>query len=121
MFGIVWGFITLCTLGAILKQKSDLFPVNQMKAVWQGLEAVYGWISVWLKCILTSFWRAVSAANIWIVWPGTREPCKPELEEWKTNEALRHYHRGNADESSVTVQTRTHIFHVSKKVPNGSK
>ncbi|TWW76444.1 hypothetical protein D4764_13G0011060 [Takifugu flavidus] len=82
-----------------------------MKAVRRGLEVVFGWISVWLKCSLTSLWRALSAADIWIVWPGTRGPCKSELEEWKTNEALRHYHRP-ADESSVTVQTRTHIFHV---------
>lgn len=38
-----------------------------------------------------------------------------ELEEWKTNEALCHYHRGDAAEARVTVQTTTHIFHVSKR------
>lgn len=88
-----------------------------MKAVRRGLEVVFGWISGWLKCILISLWRALSAANIWIASPGTRGPSKSELEEWKSNEALRHYHRGNADESSVAVQTRTHMFHVSKDVP----
>lgn len=51
------------------------------------------------------------AANIWRASPGTRGTCKAEL-EWKTNEALCHYHRGDAAESRVTVQTTTHIFYV---------
>lgn len=85
-----------------------------MKAVRGGLVVVFGWIPVWLKCSLMSLWRALSAANVWIASPGTRGPRKAELEDWKTNEALRHYHHGDATESSITVQTGTHIFHVSK-------
>lgn len=88
--------------------------VNQMKAVRRALE-VFEWIRMWLGCILTSFWRALLAANIWRTSPGTRGPCKAELEEWKTNQALCHYHCGDAAESTVAVQTATHRFHVSKR------
>lgn len=91
--------------------KANLFPVNQMKAARRGLEVAFGW----LKCSLMSLWRALWAANVWIASPDTREPRKAEFEDWKANEALRRYHHGDADESSITVQTRTHMFHVSKR------
>lgn len=73
---------------------------------------VYEWIRTWLECSLEDLWRALSTANNWIASPGTRGPARAEL-EWKTNEALRHYHHGDTDESRVAVQTGTHVFHVS--------
>lgn len=106
--------LTWWTPGAILKYRPNPFPTNQMKAVRRGLEVVFEWIRIWLGCSLMSLWRALLAANIWRASPGTRGPCKAEL-EWKTNEALCHYHRGDAAESRVTVQTTTHIFYVSKR------
>lgn len=99
--------------GVILKYRPNPFPVNQMNAVRRGLEAVLAWIRTWLKCSLTILWRALLATNTWRASPGTRGPCKAE--EWRTNEALRHYHHGNAAESRVTVQTTTQIFHVSNR------
>lgn len=101
--------------GAILRWRPNPVPVNQMKAVRRGLEVVCEWIRIWLGCSLRIFWRALSATNIWRTSPGTRGPCKAELEEWRTNEALRHYHRGDAADSRVAVQTTSHIFHVSKR------
>lgn len=106
--------LTWWTPGAILKRPNP-FPVNHMKAVRRGLEVVFECIRIWLGRSLLSLWRALSAANSWRASPCTRGPCKAEIEEWKTNEALCHFHHGDAAESKVTVQTTTHIFHVSKR------
>lgn len=84
-----------------------------MKAARRVLDVVFEWVWVWLGCGLMGLWRALSAANIWRASPGSSGQCKAEVEDWQTNEALRHYHHGDADESKIKVQTRSHIFHVS--------
>lgn len=96
--------------------KLNFFPLNQMKPFKRSFIIFYEWISLWLKYSLTRLWEVLSAVNRWLAPPHIADsgPCKADVEEWKTNEALREYHLEDPDESRVTVQTSTHAFHVSK-------
>lgn len=87
-----------------------------MKPFKHGVIIFYEWISLWLKYSLTRLWEVLSAVNSWLAPPHIADsgPCKADVEEWKTNEALREYHLEGPGESRVTVQTSTHAFHVSK-------
>lgn len=69
---------------------------------------------MWLKCV---FRQLLGALDNSLASPGItgRGPHQGVSEEWKTNEALRIYHLGDANQTKVTVQTSTHAFHVSIK------
>ncbi|KAM4554452.1 kelch repeat and BTB domain-containing protein 11 [Fundulus diaphanus] len=41
-----------------------------------------------------------------------RRSCHADSEAWRTDEALRRYHRGDENGAKVTIQTSTHAFHV---------
>ncbi len=88
-----------------------------MNPLRQCFMMLFEWISLWLKYGLTRLWGALPIVNNCIASPGItdRGSCKADSEEWKTNEALRTYHRGDGDETMVTVQTSTCAFHVSNK------
>ncbi|XP_036068349.1 kelch repeat and BTB domain-containing protein 11 [Oryzias melastigma] len=72
---------------------------------------IIGWIIMWLKCV---FRQLLGALDNSLASPGItgRGPHQGVSEEWKTNEALRTYHLGDANHTKVTVQTSTHAFHV---------
>lgn len=87
-----------------------------MNPLTQYLKVCFNWVRLWLQCCLVRLWGALPVVSKWIASPGITEKgtCKADSEEWKTNEALREYLLGDADETWVTVQTSTHEFHVSK-------
>uniref|UniRef100_UPI0037E9C8AE kelch-like protein 42 n=1 Tax=Semicossyphus pulcher TaxID=241346 RepID=UPI0037E9C8AE len=73
-----------------------------------------GWVTSWLKYCLTRFLGAFPTIENWVSPNGVTDKgtCKQASDEWKTNEALRTYHRGDKDETMVTVQTSAQAFHV---------
>lgn len=78
---------------------------------------LFHWTILWLKFALIRLWSSLPPITTWITSSGItdRGSCKPNSEEWKTNEAQCTYRCGGKDENMVTVQTSTHAFHVSNE------
>lgn len=96
--------------------------VSEMIPFMQYFVTVLAWFGIWLQFGLTRLWRAFPVVNNWTASPGIteRQSCQADSEEWKTNEALRRYDLGDESKTMVTIQTRTHAFHVSRKQSNSS-
>ncbi|XP_074533589.1 kelch repeat and BTB domain-containing protein 13 [Halichoeres trimaculatus] len=85
--------------------------MNPFRQCWTTL---FQWITFWLKCALIRLWGVLASLTTWVTPHGItdRGPCKPDSEEWKTDEAQCTYRCGGKDENMVTVQTSTHAFQV---------
>lgn len=86
-----------------------------MNPLGQHFMILLEWIGLRLSNILTRLWGAFPEVKSQIASPGITDTasCKADS-EWKTNEALRTYHPGDGEEITVTVQTSTCAFHVSR-------
>ncbi|XP_068578748.1 kelch-like protein 42 [Cebidichthys violaceus] len=97
----------------MLKLGSKQHSVSVVNPLRQHVMILLEWIGLWVKNILTRLWGAFPAVKSHIASPDITDTgsCKVDS-EWKTNEALRTYHPGDGDETTVTVQTSTCAFHV---------
>ncbi|CAJ1056898.1 kelch-like protein 42 isoform X1 [Xyrichtys novacula] len=85
-----------------------------MKPLRQCWMTLFEWITVWFKHVFSRFCGAFLSITTWITPNGITDggSCKPDPEEWETNEVQRTYCSGDKDETMVTVQTRPHAFYV---------